>query len=335
MATTTRNLLLTGAGFTHNFGAPLARDLWNKIYNDKAVRNHPTLIDLLHAKEPDFETVYQEVVDGDYPDDAKAAIQLAVNGAFSCIDQNLLFPSSLPDSPSVQHVTDLVKEFRPRHPDQRAYFFTLNQDLFVERHMLENAELHPLGIGRRPGFSGQYLGQRPLTRDELKALPDEAALPAVRKNAEAHCRFGYVKLHGSQDWLDSSGRGAMVLGRAKEEMIAGEPILKWYLDLFRAVLTDSAHRLVVIGYSFRDVHINRALAAAINGPGLDLVVISPTPNGSFEAGLTEQECGQEIRLALRRRGSRYYEWRLKDVFPAGTWCSPGAEWGDLKALLRS
>jgi hypothetical protein len=335
MPTTTRNLLLTGAGFTHNFGAPLARGLWNKIYTAKAVRDQTILIELLHKNEPDFETVYQEVIDGDYSKDVKVAIRSAVNGAFSSIDQDLLFPYQLPDSPSIQHVTDLVKEFRPRHPDQRGYFFTLNQDLFVERHMLENAELHPLGIGGRPGFSGPYLGQRPLTRDELKALPEEAALPAVRRNAEAYCRFGYVKLHGSQDWLDSRGWGVMVLGRAKEDMIAGEPILKWYLDLFRAVLTDSAHRLVVIGYSFRDQHINRALAAAINDPGLDLVVISPTPNRDFEAGLVKQERGQEISRALRQPGSRYYEWRLKDVFPAGTWCSPGAEWDELKGLLRS
>ena len=29
-----KNILLTGAGFTANFGAPLAKEMWSKILNN-------------------------------------------------------------------------------------------------------------------------------------------------------------------------------------------------------------------------------------------------------------------------------------------------------------
>jgi len=334
---TTRNLLLTGAGFTHNFGAPLARGLWNRVFNARAVRAYPALVEILDRMKPDFETAYYEVLEGDFPTEVQAALRSAVEAVFSKIDEDLLFPSQRSDIPSIQGVTSLIREFRPRSSDERGYFFTLNQDVFVERHIMENAELHPLGIGGRRGggFSGQYLGQRSLTAEELRVLPDESSLTAVRKNPHQHSRFAYVKLHGSQDWRDSSGRGAMVLGRAKEHRIAAEPLLRWYFDLFRGVLTDSPHRLVVIGYSFRDEHINEVIAEAVNRPGLDLIVISPTPKEDFEKNLAPLERGSEICGALLRRESGYYEWLLRDVFPSGPLASPSAEWDDLRSRLRS
>ena len=42
----------------------------------------------------------------------------------------------------------------------------------------------------------------------------------------------------------------MVVGGGKEERIAKEPLLKWYLDLFREVLTGPECNLLVIGYGF-------------------------------------------------------------------------------------
>jgi hypothetical protein len=335
MAKMVRNVLLTGAGFTANFGGSLASELWYDLYNDGQVRNSGLLIELLEKVKPDFEKAYQDVIEGAYPDEAKAAMGGAVQRAFDRIDKTLIWAGSRTDYPSLQGTTDLLREFRPRAQGQRGYFFTRNQDLLVERLLLENSELHPLGIAGRSGFFGPYLGQRPLTKEECRTLPEEAQLPRIRANAEAYCRFAYVKLHGSQSWHDSQGKGILVIGGGKEDRISREPLLRWYFELFSAVLSDCPHRLVVIGYGFRDAHVNNVMADAIRHPGLDLVIISPEPKEAFDAHLEDQPRGSEIGSALLQPGSRYYKRFLKDLFPQSTIDTPTEHWRELCSFLRS
>jgi hypothetical protein len=51
-------ILLTGAGFTRNFGGFLANQMWDKIFNREQVQNHPSLVNLLKDNF-DFESVYK------------------------------------------------------------------------------------------------------------------------------------------------------------------------------------------------------------------------------------------------------------------------------------
>lgn len=58
-------ILLTGAGFTHNFGGFLANEMWALIFNSPDVQKRPSLASLLR-KDFDYESVYQSVMYSKY-----------------------------------------------------------------------------------------------------------------------------------------------------------------------------------------------------------------------------------------------------------------------------
>lgn len=71
----------------------------------------------------------------------------------------------------------------------------------------------------------------------------------------------YVKLHGSVNWVQSSvGQRVLVIGGQNAMSIGRYPLLTWYHAEFRKMLLRPSARLMVIGYSFSDSHINDATA---------------------------------------------------------------------------
>jgi pyruvate/2-oxoacid:ferredoxin oxidoreductase alpha subunit len=72
----------------------------------------------------------------------------------------------------------------------------------------------------------------------------------------------------------------MVIGHDKAGSIAGEPLLKWYLEIFREALSTANMTLVVVGYGFMDRHINEVITGAAR-TGLQLHVISPMQPKDF------------------------------------------------------
>ena len=91
----------------------------------------------------------------------------------------------------------------------------------------------------------------------------------------------YVKLHGSYGWLSQDGTDAMVIGHGKKGRIEKEPLLSWYLSLFKEVLHAGDRKLVVIGYGFGDDHINEIITGAIKEKGLQLYIICPMEPEQF------------------------------------------------------
>jgi hypothetical protein len=86
----------------------------------------------------------------------------------------------------------------------------------------------------------------------------------------------YFKLHGSSNWVDrESGRELLVMGGNKATTIEQHPILKWNYEQFREYLAKPSMRLMVIGYSFGDYHINQAIAEAADRNTLSLFIIDP------------------------------------------------------------
>jgi len=65
----------------------------------------------------------------------------------------------------------------------------------------------------------------------------------------------YFKLHGSSNWvLPDRSDLMLIIGGNKATSIDSSPLLSWYRQEFRRML-DGA-RVVIIGYSFQDGHIN-------------------------------------------------------------------------------
>ena len=66
----------------------------------------------------------------------------------------------------------------------------------------------------------------------------------------------------------------LVIGGNKPESIAQQPLLKWYHDMFQAHLCAQDARLMIIGYSFGDPHINKTIFSGIEA-GLKIFIIDP------------------------------------------------------------
>ena len=121
----------------------------------------------------------------------------------------------------------------------------------------------------------------------------------------------YVKLHGSQNWRSADGSGAMVIGRAKELQIGSEPLLEWYFQLFQHLLYQPEGRILIIGYGFRDEHVNRVLARAAEDFGLRLHVMAPGSPQDFLSSVRKAPCGDVIVDSL----GGMYPYTLADLFP--------------------
>lgn len=69
---TNRQILLTGAGFTKNFGGFLASEMWAQIFNSHHIRPHKELGKILRH-DFDYESVYNRVLGrGNYSEETRA-----------------------------------------------------------------------------------------------------------------------------------------------------------------------------------------------------------------------------------------------------------------------
>jgi hypothetical protein len=90
-----------------------------------------------------------------------------------------------------------------------------------------------------------------------------------------------VKLHGSYDWRDDDNQEILIIGTNKPSKISSNPILTWYFNLFKTVLSIPNTKLMVIGYGFKDKHINEAIAKAVKDSNLKIYILNPQDPKSF------------------------------------------------------
>lgn len=163
--------------------------------------------------------------------------------------------------------------------------FNLNQDMLLELGYVpriltaSNARLSGLEMpGMKPVHDPTLTG----IGDDYKRTWTPASPPfSVTPHFQPH-----YKIHGSSNWHTADGRRLLVIGGNKEFMIREHEILRWYYDEFRRQLMTGSTRLMVIGYSFSDRHINEAICEASQRgslSGMFLVdpagraVLNPTP----------------------------------------------------------
>jgi hypothetical protein len=259
-------ILLTGAGFSHNWGGPLASEVFNAVLADQGIDERTR--ELLFASRGTFETVLADLQTSTDPEDQKRydALIASVAGIFNGMNQTFMrTPLEFENPPSVQHsVASFLTRFHA--------IFTLNQDALIELHY--NPGLGPpMNWGRLhlPGMRFQPTHRPGGTLHDKFAImepnPTDNTLPAHAQP--------YVKLHGSVNWVESNvGSRILIMGGQKAVSIGRFPILKWYHDEFRKMLRRPSARLMVIGYGFGDSHINDAIADGLQS-GLKLFVADP------------------------------------------------------------
>lgn len=311
--------LLTGAGFTANFGGFLAKEMWSKIFNNPKLNDAGNL-KLELRKNFDFEELYSMVLGNRiknlHPYEYNVFTE-SLNEAYLAMDKVIREPSWKYYGVHPADLRRFLDFFRESDQNEIATCFTLNQDLFMER----NFGWQPAGPApmRYKGTFGN-LDKEDINSDSLKRLPTQEEIKNYKISSSES--FLYVKLHGSQKWVAADGRDTKVLGINKREAIERIPLLKWYFEIFEQSLFRNNVKLVVIGYSFRDDHINNCLVKAINEHGLKLYVISTEDPDKFSfrmkykypsgTAINEQD---DVKLPIWNAIEGYFPYKLKKILP--------------------
>jgi hypothetical protein len=271
------HLLLTGAGFSKNWGGWLANEAFEFLLTCKEIRENEQARRMLwaHQQKGGFETALAEIRQRytREPQDflpALVALQTAVSTMFKAMNigfqgvQMLNFTNNGAGS---------VSRFLTRFDS----IFTLNQDVLLELHYVnDNVSLE---CDRQPRWIGSDLpGMQRAIPTEARITNSWAESTWYPKRPEEfaidpQCQ-PIFKLHGSSNWRYSHGQDMMIIGGAKLQDINTTPILSWYLTQFEEQLRAPGAKLMVIGYGFRDQHINDAIKRGVEN-GLQLFVIAP------------------------------------------------------------
>ena len=308
--------LLTGAGFTRNFGAYLSVDFWAQTFNSPAVIANPTLQGLLKNSlyEFDFETIYG-VLRRDHAEHFQV-YKVALERIYQDIDKRVQEAQYQPSTPvNLNALYQWLMRFAGKGNDA-GFAFTLNQDLFFERH--GGTTFHP----SLPGIPS--LGQGADVR-KVRVLRPVPLPKSITEQGVLNClsTFNVIKLHGSCNWKSAiAGEDAMAIGFDKDQSLDREPLLKAYKELFKdVILSGEVKQLWIVGYSFRDEHINQVIAQGIREKALALFVINTSPPGTFFLELfntlprrvvsTEPLLGQVLHAGV----CGYHPYELQAIFP--------------------
>jgi hypothetical protein len=246
------HLLLAGAGFTHNWKGWLAKEMEGDLL--LRLRGNP----LVHAR----------VRDADGFESALAGLQLDIKGSKpGAKEQYQALKKAILES--FQEMNLALANLRTLEFSNERRFsvkgflarfdaiYMLNQDLLFE--LLYDPLLEdrlPRRSCYSPGIAGfKYQGLFP---DDFVGKTRRVLDLPLR--IEPHLQPIY-KLHGSVDWVDRAG-DLLVIGGGKQETIDSTPILKEYFTRFWQDLTTPGACLMIIGYGFRDPHINEFLGKA-------------------------------------------------------------------------
>jgi len=259
-------ILLTGAGFSRNWGGWLAEGAFNYVLSRPIDESIRTLL-LQYRNNGGFEKALDDLQD-EREKQRREKLEDAILEMFA--HMNRAFDST--DFEFQNHVEFSVTRFLGKFDA----IFTLNQDLLIERHYLCRDDL---GLLLHPKWNGGHMPG--MQRNDAVAvfgggMPqkwspiNDPSQFVVEKNLQP-----YFKLHGSSNWFyGGSGRPVLVMGGNKPDTIKRHRILEWNGNHFAEYLSKPDTRLMIIGYSFRDEHINRTIRTAAR-PGFKLFIVDP------------------------------------------------------------
>jgi hypothetical protein len=264
------NILLTGAGFSRNWGGWLANEAFEYLLGRPEI--NPRIRNLLWNSGGNFEVAFQAIRDRAKPgNDASALDDLQrMNAMLAAMFEAMKI--GFRSTPLETHQTSsaIRTSLFLAHFDA---IFTLNQDTLLEQHYIyqpSNETTH----GRWPGVEIPGLIP-PAPEIQHGNQLEKAGLRSPRKEGFAlDDRYQpYIKLHGSSNWQTENGY-LLIMGGNKSADINQVPVLRWYHEMFRQRITQPDTRITVIGYSFGDEHINEHLFAAARAD-TQLFIVDP------------------------------------------------------------
>ena len=261
-------ILLTGAGFSRNWGGWLASEAFEDVLRRSEVGEDLRKLlwtDLANGR--GFEDTLGDLQrrHRQERDEAAGVMVREFMAALVVMFNEMNASLSRADFEWQNDLSMKVSSFLARFN----YIFTLNQDLLLECHYLGN----PLPYDAR--FDGvQTPGLKPRPSPHRVERKDQKWTPDLTKLKIEPRQQPYIKLHGSSNWLrDGLEEPLLVLGGSKSVEIAQDPLLSWYQKEFSGALHRKGAKLMTIGYSFGDEHINEIIGDAAKKGGLKIFIV--------------------------------------------------------------
>lgn len=121
---------MSGAGFTKNFGGYLASEMWAAILSQPEVREDDELRKLMLQGDLNYETLYDVVQQTqNFKPKQKRDFTNAIHNAYRQMDEIISQRDRIKAAAMCQ---SFVSRFSGLQ-NQKGFFFTLNQDLCIER----------------------------------------------------------------------------------------------------------------------------------------------------------------------------------------------------------
>ena len=285
-----KHYLLLGAGFSRNWGGWLASEVFEYLLGRPEVVDNEELRRILWDSQPrgGFEYALEALQARHHTRDNTGtacleALQAAVIAMFNDMNEGF---NGIDDWEFSNKMDSQIATFLTKFEA----IFTLNQDLLIEKHYLSaTPELRrkdrwdgvamPGLVPKGSGFAS-IVGQRWQVQKEDAFRLEGRIQP-------------YIKLHGSTNWDAPDGSSTLIVGGNKSGAIGSAPILSWYYSEFERAMFEGDARLMVIGYGFRDEHINATLIKAVVRCGLKLFIV--TPAGADQARQVNPSAGGAIK----------------------------------------
>jgi len=258
--------LLTGAGFSRNWGGWLANEafeyLLGSAHTDAHLRRRLWASkvrgfgfeDLLAEMQTELEANFSGQIEQDLRNMTSGVI-----GMFAAMAEGYHDVSFEPQNDISLMVGMFLQKFDT--------IFTLNQDSLLEQKYMGNIAGGRFSAAASPGLKPAEMMIQIGTSQFVQYTPDTSDFK-LRPGFQP-----YVKLHGSFNWLQERDT-LLIIGGNKIDNIKKNPLLSWYHQLFDEALKTPDSRLMIIGYSFNR-HINQALMDAIHASDLRLFIIDP------------------------------------------------------------
>lgn len=262
-------VLLLGAGFSRNWGGWLASEVFEYLLGSEEVDAALREV-LLQNRNKGFESALDflqaaQLNNGGAPDLRLTNLKAALGGMFSVMNQGLNGAGINGRIPSRYWTERLLVRFDA--------IFTLNQDTLLEAHYL-NESISRLPRSRWKGWA--IPGMRPIDapkrsdRPALVSWEPEVGVLSIDPTLQP-----YIKLHGSSNWRGRDDGELLIVGGNKDVAIKRSRLLAWYFATFEEYVSRPGTRLMVIGYSFRDDHINRLIEAAAARADFRIFIVDP------------------------------------------------------------
>jgi hypothetical protein len=258
--------ILLGAGFSRNWGGWLGSEAFEYLLGCPEVKSSPNIDELLWRFNGvgGFESALAELQGRARHDPERhtadlRGLETAIRTMFKamnyCMSRLANFDLSLGNGS--------VRKFLSRFDA----LFTLNQDLLLEYQYLQRwdrVELPGMRLSSNadPGPCGIPWADQWVPASESNFHVTENRQPCF-------------KLHGSSNWVDSVGGSLLITGGENARELGLPPILDWYHRQFAHCVSKANHRLMIVGYGFRDLYINDVIAKAVAENGLQLFIIAP------------------------------------------------------------